>query len=92
MKRYNPNKPHKCVFLALPLKQFEQVETGKENVVLEEEPDLGASFNVVMRSLRLTESLAKEVILPSLEGSAAPISACAGAAVQVLIQPSDYTI
>lgn len=58
LKRYNPKKPHKWGYKIYVLSgvsgfayKFEP-ETGSENVVLPDEPDLGASSNVVMRLSR----------------------------------------
>lgn len=59
LKRYNPNKPHKWgykVFVLSGVSGFAyrtEIETGKENIVLQGEPDLGASSNVVMRLARM---------------------------------------
>ena len=59
LKRYNPNKPHKWgykIFVLSGVSDFAyktEIETGKENIVLDEEPDLGASSNVVMRLARM---------------------------------------
>lgn len=59
LKRYNPNKPHKWgykVYVLSGVTGFAyktEIETGKENVVLDGEPDLGASSNVVMRLARM---------------------------------------
>lgn len=59
LKRYNPNKPHKWgykVFVLSGVSGFAyntEIETGKENVVLQGEPDLGASSNVVVRLARI---------------------------------------
>lgn len=59
LKRYNPNKPHKWgykVFVLSGKSGFAyntEVETGKENKVLQGEPDLGASSNVVVRLARI---------------------------------------
>lgn len=59
LKRYNPNKPHKWGYKYFVLSGVSgfayktEVETGKENVVLPGEPDLGASSNVVVRLARM---------------------------------------
>lgn len=59
LKRYNPNKPHKWgykIFVLSGVSGFAyktEIETGKENVVLPEEPELGASSNVVVRLARM---------------------------------------
>lgn len=58
LKRYNPKKPHKWgykIFVLSGVSGFAykiEPETGLENVVLNHEPDLGASSNVVMRLAR----------------------------------------
>ncbi|CAG4952553.1 unnamed protein product [Parnassius apollo] len=59
LTRYNSNKPHKWgykIFVLSGVSGFAyktEIETGKENVVLQEEPDLGASSNVVTRLARI---------------------------------------
>ncbi|CAG9577512.1 unnamed protein product [Danaus chrysippus] len=58
LKRYNPKKPHKWgykIFVLSGVSGFAykiEPETGAENVVLPDEPDLGASSNVVVRMAR----------------------------------------
>ncbi|XP_044570135.1 piggyBac transposable element-derived protein 2-like isoform X1 [Drosophila ananassae] len=58
MKRYNPNKPHKWGYKIYVLScnsgfcyKFE-IDSGNENVVLLNEPDLGAASNCVVRLAR----------------------------------------
>lgn len=59
LKRYNPQKPHKWGYKIYVLSGVSgyayktEIETGKENITLPEEPDLGAASNVVMRLARL---------------------------------------
>lgn len=59
LKRYNPQKPHKWGYKIYVLSGVSgyayktEIETGKENVTLPEEPDLGAASNVVMRLARM---------------------------------------
>ncbi|XP_036345520.1 uncharacterized protein LOC118754739 [Rhagoletis pomonella] len=59
LKRYNPKKPHKWGYKLFVLSGVfgfaytTEVETGKENVVKADEPDLGASSNVVVRLSRM---------------------------------------
>ncbi|CAH2091810.1 unnamed protein product [Euphydryas editha] len=59
LKRYNPQKPHKWGYKVYVLSGISgyayktEIETGKENIVLPEEPDLGASSNVVVRLARM---------------------------------------
>lgn len=59
LKRYLPNKPHKWgykIFVLCGTTGFAykiEPETGKENIVGDNEPDLGASSNVVMRLSRM---------------------------------------
>ncbi|XP_049310850.1 piggyBac transposable element-derived protein 3-like [Bactrocera dorsalis] len=59
LKRYNPKKPHKWgykLFVLSGVSGFAyktEIETGKENVVGADEPDLGASSNVVVRLSRM---------------------------------------
>ncbi|CAK1594464.1 unnamed protein product [Parnassius mnemosyne] len=58
MKRYNPKKPHKWgykIYVLSGVSGFAykiEPETGSENVVLPNEPDLGASSNVIVRLSR----------------------------------------
>ncbi|CAG9567549.1 unnamed protein product [Danaus chrysippus] len=58
LKRYNPKKPHKWgykIFVLSGVSGFAykiEPETRAENVVLPDEPDLGASSNVVVRMAR----------------------------------------
>lgn len=58
LKRYNPKKPHKWgykIYVLSGVSGFAykiEPETGTENVVIPEEPDLGASSNVVVRMAR----------------------------------------
>lgn len=53
------NKPHKWGYKVYVLSGVSgypyntEIETGEENVVLDNEPDLGASSNVVMRLARM---------------------------------------
>lgn len=59
MKRYNPKKPHKWGYKLNVLcgnsgfAYLIEADTGKENIVLPGEPDLGASSNIVMRLARI---------------------------------------
>ncbi|CAG4938141.1 unnamed protein product [Parnassius apollo] len=59
LKRYNPNQPNKWGYKIFVLSDVSglayktEIKTGKENVVLQEEPDLGASSNVVTRLARI---------------------------------------
>ncbi|XP_067142488.1 piggyBac transposable element-derived protein 2-like [Centruroides vittatus] len=59
LKRYNAKKPHKWgykIYVLSGVSGFAyktEVETGKENIVIQGEPDLGASSNVVMRLSRM---------------------------------------
>ncbi|XP_023217348.1 piggyBac transposable element-derived protein 2-like [Centruroides sculpturatus] len=59
LKRYNSKKPHKWgykIYVLSGVSGFAyktEVETGKENIVIQGEPDLGASSNVVMRLSRM---------------------------------------
>ncbi|XP_065354215.1 piggyBac transposable element-derived protein 2-like [Calliphora vicina] len=59
LKRYIPNKPHKWgykIYVLCGSSGFAykiEPETGKENVIESNEPDLGASSNVVMRLARI---------------------------------------
>ncbi|CAG4978267.1 unnamed protein product [Parnassius apollo] len=54
LKRYNPKKPHKWGYKLYVLSGVSgfaytiEIESGKENVVRPDEPDLGASSNVVV--------------------------------------------
>lgn len=58
MKRYLPNKPHKWGYKLLLLSGISgfcykfEFDTGKENIVLPQEPDLGAASNCVIRLAR----------------------------------------
>lgn len=58
LKRYNPNKPHKWGYKIYVLSGVSgiayniELETGAENIVLNNEPDLGASSNVVVSLAR----------------------------------------
>lgn len=58
LKRYNPKKPHKWgykIYVLSGVSGFAykiEPETGSENIVLNGEPDLGASSNVVVRMAR----------------------------------------
>ncbi|CAG4938143.1 unnamed protein product [Parnassius apollo] len=59
LKRYNPKKPHKWGYKLYVLSGVSgfaytiEIESGKENVVRPDEPDLGASSNVVVRLSRM---------------------------------------
>lgn len=59
LKRYNPKKPHKWGYKLNVLSGLSgfayntEIESGKENIVRAEEPDLGASSNVVVRLSRM---------------------------------------
>ncbi|XP_065662681.1 piggyBac transposable element-derived protein 1-like [Hydra vulgaris] len=60
IKQYNPKKPHKWGFIVFVLSgvsgfsyNFEVYCGGSDNICFENEPDLGASSNVVMRLARI---------------------------------------
>ncbi|GBP23219.1 PiggyBac transposable element-derived protein 1 [Eumeta japonica] len=56
LKRYKPHKWGYKVFILSGVSGFAyktEIETGQENVVLQDEPDSGASSNVVMRLARI---------------------------------------
>lgn len=58
LKRYNPNKPHKWGFKVYVLSGISgfcykfEIDSGKENVQILNEPDLGAASNYVVRLTR----------------------------------------